>query len=73
MPGDARFVGFVANKGAGAALPALDSPPQHAEDFMQLWKMILAMSKSKLQGKEIKVGMGIRRWVWALDDPRAAC
>ena len=73
VPGDSRFVGFVANAGAGMLLPVLDSPPQNAEDFAKLWGMVLKMSRTNIHGKDVKIGMGVRRWVWAPDDPRATC
>jgi hypothetical protein len=64
-------VGFVANTGAGALLPELEPPPQKPEEFVELWRRILQTSSQKIQGKDAKVAMGVRRWVVAPDDPRA--
>lgn len=65
MPGDSRFVGFIANNGAGTLLPHLPAQPKD-EDFVEVWHSIL-----KLHGTK-KVANAIRKWQWAADDPRAS-
>lgn len=66
LPGDSRFVGFIANDGAGELLPDLASHPKDYEDFVEVWRSIL-----KLHGTK-KVANAIRKWQWAADDPRAS-
>jgi len=69
LPGDSKFVGFVANKGAGALIPHELKSVQ--EDNGQLCQALLA-SRHTVKGQALKIGMGMRRWIWAPDDPRAA-
>lgn len=66
IPGDARFVGLVANRGAGALLPDLAEQPKVYEDFVEVWRSILKMHDTK------KLGTAFRKFQWAADDERAS-
>uniref|UniRef100_A0A6U5AHR0 Alpha 1,4-glycosyltransferase domain-containing protein n=1 Tax=Hemiselmis andersenii TaxID=464988 RepID=A0A6U5AHR0_HEMAN len=86
-PYDSRFVGFIANSGAGAMLPDLVAQKENFEyeDLVEVWRGIVKLHGTKHQGKPapprpgsltpgdntVKVAYGFRKWQWAADDPRA--
>ena len=70
-PGDAWFVGFVANAGAGALLPALTDEADYGACYWNLCLSLLKLSTSTVRGEPVKVGLGLRRWVYAQNDPRS--